>query len=419
MPPNQPITNFRALLTGIFAPVQIKKGALGNRAALMVSQQHRILVTGWRTQMYLGVNEVLVGARDLINGHDIFIVEGGEVEYLHLLFDRHEILNTSSLHSESYHPAHAITTSDRVTKAELLRLFPELGQASKQHAPDARQVARAFEGRLLAEPTHGLTAPPQQGQKGRMASKPKTHTRPAKRKSSTRRRAKTTRPRFQPLRWLGRWLRRMVVIALTMMLLWISAYAFINPPTTPYMLAEKTRLGGIDQQWVPLSEVSPHVPLAVVAAEDANFCLHWGFDMAAIRAAMADGASRGGSTISQQVVKNVFLWQGRSWPRKALEALITPVVELIWTKRRILEVYLNVVEFDEGVFGIEAAARRYYDTGPEMLTPRQAALLAALLPNPKQRSANQPSQAMAKRARLIEDGAATISADGRARCFQD
>ena len=253
-----------------------------------------------------------------------------------------------------------------------------------------------------------------------MASKPKKRARSgARRKPAPRRKAKAARAPLRPLRWAGRWLRRAILVTITLMLLWISAYAFINPPTTPYMLAEKARLGEIDQQWVPLSEVSPYVPLAIVAAEDANFCLHWGFDMAAIRAAMADGGTRGGSTISQQVVKNVFLWQGRSWPRKALEALITPLVELIWTKRRILEVYLNVAEFDEGVFGVEAAARRYFDTGPEVLTPRQAALLATLLPNPKQRSASHPSQAMGNRARMIEDGAATISADGRARCFED
>jgi len=234
-----------------------------------------------------------------------------------------------------------------------------------------------------------------------------------------RRKTKPAREPLHPLRWFGRWLRRLVVTAAALMLIWISAYAFVDPPFTPYMLTEESRLGDIDQEWVPLSEVSPYVALSIVAAEDANFCEHWGFDMAAIRAAMADGGTRGGSTISQQMVKNVFLWQGRSWPRKALEALITPVVELIWTKRRILEVYLNVVEFDEGVFGIEAAARRYYGTGPEVLTPRQAALIATVLPNPKQRSASAPSLAMERRARLIEDGAATISADGRAQCFED
>ena len=99
---------------------------------------------------------------------------------------------------------------------------------------------------------------------------------------------------------------------------------------------------------------------SVVAAEDANYCLHWGFDMGAIREALEDGAARGASTISQQTVKNTFLWQGRSWFRKALEALLTPVVELVWTKRRLLEVYLNVIEFDEGVFGVEAAAQSYF-----------------------------------------------------------
>ena len=99
---------------------------------------------------------------------------------------------------------------------------------------------------------------------------------------------------------------------------------------------------------------------SAVAAEDANFCLHWGFDMAAIREAVEEGGTRGASTISQQVVKNVFLWHGRSWVRKAMEAVMTPVVELVWTKRRILEVYLNVAEFDEGVFGVQAAAQHYF-----------------------------------------------------------
>jgi monofunctional biosynthetic peptidoglycan transglycosylase len=106
-----------------------------------------------------------------------------------------------------------------------------------------------------------------------------------------------------------------------------------------------------------VNDISDHLQRAAVAAEDANFCLHWGFDMAAIRDAIDAGAARGGSTISQQTVKNAFLWHGRSWLRKALEAAITPVMEAIWPKRRVLEVYLNVAEFDEGVFGAEAAAR--------------------------------------------------------------
>ncbi len=135
---------------GAFAPVLIRKGALGNRTDLKVSQQHRILIADWRAQIYLGADEVLVAAKDLVNGRDILIVEGGEVEYLHLLFDRHEILSTSGLHSESYHPAHALETSDRATLAELMRFFPELAGAKAGGFCAARPVARSFEGRLLA-----------------------------------------------------------------------------------------------------------------------------------------------------------------------------------------------------------------------------------------------------------------------------
>ena len=102
--------------------------------------------------------------------------------------------------------------------------------------------------------------------------------------------------------------------------------------------------------------MSPQLARAIVAAEDANFCNHWGFDIDAIQAAIADGGTRGASTLSQQVVKNVYLWHGRSWTRKALEAALTPLVEALWSKQRIFEVYLNVAEFDEGVFGVEAAA---------------------------------------------------------------
>lgn len=203
------------------------------------------------------------------------------------------------------------------------------------------------------------------------------------------------------------------------MLVWISAYVVFDPPTTAYILAEKSRLGVVDREWVPLEEISPHMARSVVAAEDANFCSHWGFDMNAIRAAIRDGGARGGSTISQQVVKNAYLWQGRSWLRKAAEALITPIVEAVWTKRRIIEVYLNIVEFDTGIFGVEAAARHYFGVGPEALSARQAALLAAVLPNPKHRSAASPSPAQSRRAHQIADGAATILADGRSACFED
>jgi monofunctional biosynthetic peptidoglycan transglycosylase len=156
---------------------------------------------------------------------------------------------------------------------------------------------------------------------------------------------------------------------------------------------------------------------SAVAAEDANYCLHWGFDMAAIREAIDRGGTRGASTIPQQVVKNVYLWHGRSWLRKALEAGLTPAVELVWSKRRILEVYLNVAEFDRGVFGVEAAARHYFGVGASELTPVQAARLAAILPDPKGRSASDPSPFVRQRAASILDGAETIRVDGRADCF--
>lgn len=197
----------------------------------------------------------------------------------------------------------------------------------------------------------------------------------------------------------------------------IGLFNFINPPTTPYMFSEGQRLGGVEQDWVRLEEMAPEMGRSAVAAEDANFCLHWGLDLAAIRAAMDAGGDRGASTISQQVVKNVFLWHGRSWMRKAMEAAITPVMEAMWSKSRILEVYLNVAEFDEGVFGVGAAAEHYFGVAAADLTPTQAARLAAVLPDPKGRSAAEPSQFVRNRAAQIMDGAATIAADGRSACF--
>ena len=211
----------------------------------------------------------------------------------------------------------------------------------------------------------------------------------------------------------------MSVIILAVVTGTVAVHRFLNPAQTFYMGQEARRLGGIDTQWVPLAEVAPVVARSVVAAEDANFCLHWGFDMAAIRTAIEDGGGRGASTLSQQVVKNVYLWHGRTWLRKALEAAITPVVEGLWPKRRIIEVYLNVAEFDEGVFGIDAAAHHYFGVGPDALSAMQAARLAAVLPAPKDRSAARPDAWLRKRAASIMDGAATIRRDGRSSCFED
>ncbi|MFT4151863.1 MAG: monofunctional biosynthetic peptidoglycan transglycosylase [Paracoccaceae bacterium] len=216
------------------------------------------------------------------------------------------------------------------------------------------------------------------------------------------------------LRWLGRGLGAVAGFYLLLILL----YSFVNPPTGLYQISESIRLGGIERDWVDWDDIAPVAARSVVAAEDANFCLHWGFDMAAIRAAAADGGRRGASTLTQQVVKNVFLWQGRSWIRKAAEALMTPVVELVWSKQRILEVYLNMAEFGEGVFGIEAAARHDFGIPAAKLTAQQAARLAAVLPDPKGRDAAKPGPYVRKRAGQIISGADTILADGRAACFQ-
>ncbi len=219
---------------------------------------------------------------------------------------------------------------------------------------------------------------------------------------------------------IRRWARRTLIWGVSVLIFLVLIFTVLNPPKTLTMRAEISRLGrSIDPQWMPIEGIAPVMVRSVVAAEDANFCLHWGFDMNAIRAAIAEGGQRGASTLSQQTVKNVYLWQGRSWARKALEAVLTPLVELAWSKRRIIEVYLNVAEFGEGVFGIEAASYHYFKTAPDKLTARQAALLAAVLPSPKTRSASRPSQFVSKRANAIADGAATIRRDGRSACFED
>ncbi|WP_347311831.1 monofunctional biosynthetic peptidoglycan transglycosylase [Defluviimonas sp. SAOS-178_SWC] len=244
-----------------------------------------------------------------------------------------------------------------------------------------------------------------------MAKSRKPATR-SKRKPAAKRDGFTLR---DILRWSGRGLAALAGVWFFFVLL----FTVVNPVFTPYMIAESWRHGGISRDWVAIEDVTPGMARAVVAAEDANFCLHWGFDIRAIRAALDEGAGRGASTLTQQVVKNVFLWQGRSWPRKALEALMTPVVELIWSKRRIVEVYLNVAETGKGVFGVEAAAQAYFEKPASALSATQAALIAAALPDPKGRNPARPSGFLRQKAAQITDGAATIRADGRAACFED
>jgi monofunctional biosynthetic peptidoglycan transglycosylase len=237
-------------------------------------------------------------------------------------------------------------------------------------------------------------------------------------KRRVQKKRKTSAKRVFGPRVVLRWAARVVGVAFAIAVLVILLGRYVAPWTTPYMIAEGRTQGGVSYDWVALEDVAPVMARSVVAAEDANFCLHWGFDMVAIRQALEAGGARGASTLSQQVVKNLYLWHGRSYPRKALEAVMTPVMELLWPKRRIVEVYLNIAEFDAGVFGVKAAAQHYFGVAPADLSATQAARLAAILPDPKGRSASKPSAFVQRRARAIADGAATIRKDGRAACFE-
>ncbi|TXL72686.1 monofunctional biosynthetic peptidoglycan transglycosylase [Vineibacter terrae] len=170
-------------------------------------------------------------------------------------------------------------------------------------------------------------------------------------------------------------------------------YRFVPPPATPLMVIRALEGDGASRTWVALDALPDAMPLAVMAAEDNRFCRHHGFDWGAIAEAIEDAQAgerlRGASTISMQLTRNLFLWPGGGWPRKALEALWTPVVELLLGKQRIIELYLNVAETGRGIFGVEAAARRYYGKSAAALSARQAAGIAAILPDPRDWSPNR------------------------------
>ena len=220
------------------------------------------------------------------------------------------------------------------------------------------------------------------------------------------------------LRQVWRWALRWAFRILAVLVLVVVSIRWINPPINIYQAQEWARLGALDRKWVPLEAVAPVMVRSVVAAEDANFCLHAGVDFDALSEAIAEGGKRGASTITQQTAKNVLLWHGRSFLRKGLEAGLAFVIELAWGKGRILEVYLNVAEFDEGVFGVEAGARHYFGVSAQDLSAGQAAALAVVLPAPKDRSASRPTEALRKRAARVRGGAETIARDGRAACFE-
>jgi monofunctional biosynthetic peptidoglycan transglycosylase len=204
------------------------------------------------------------------------------------------------------------------------------------------------------------------------------------------------------VRWVGRALGVVVVAFLGL----VAAYRVVDPPVTPLMLRNAFAYG-ITKQWRDLDHIAPALVRAVVAAEDAQFLEHHGVDWEAIRHARdynarhGDEPRRGGSTITMQCARNVFLWSGKSYVRKALEVGIAYAIEAVWGKRRILEIYLNVIEWGPGVYGVEAAARRSFGVSAAELDARQAALLAAVLPNPLRWSPAAPTRYLAAQAAVI------------------
>ncbi|MEM9783962.1 MAG: monofunctional biosynthetic peptidoglycan transglycosylase [Pseudomonadota bacterium] len=235
--------------------------------------------------------------------------------------------------------------------------------------------------------------------------------------------------RTGPIGWLLGRLRRLVamvfrvaLLAAVVLLLAIGAMRWIDPPGGPYMWGEAWRLGGVAYRPISLDAIGLDAARAAVAAEDARFCTHAGIDWTAVHSAIEDyrqtGRLRGASTITQQTAKNVFLWHGRTMVRKALEVPFAGVIELIWGKRRILEVYLNVAEFDEGVFGIDAAARHYYGVPAQALLPLQTARLMTLLPSPKTRHPRALDSRLERRARQIAAGAQTVVSQDLDSCIR-
>ena len=182
----------------------------------------------------------------------------------------------------------------------------------------------------------------------------------------------------------------------------VLAFRWIDPPTSAFMLREPNP---VRYRWVDWANTSPHVKVAVIAAEDQNFPAHYGFDLKSINDALADRERgrrvRGASTISQQVAKNLFLWPGQTWARKGLEAYFTLLIETLWPKQRILEVYLNIAEFGRGVYGVGAASDVYFHKPAARLSPYDGALLAAVLPSPKRMRVNAPSNYVRSRQQWI------------------
>ncbi len=201
------------------------------------------------------------------------------------------------------------------------------------------------------------------------------------------------------------WKGAACIVILSVMAVLVTRW--VPPPTSAFMLQQRLSGIAVDYRWVPMERISPHAALAVIASEDQNFFDHWGVDLKAIADAIEDNRfryrPRGASTISQQVVKNLFLWPGRSYIRKGIEVYFTLLMEVMWPKRRIVEVYLNIAEMGPGVFGVEAASQRFFHKPAARLNQRESATLAAVLPSPKRMFADRPSDYVIRRTwRIIE-----------------
>jgi monofunctional glycosyltransferase len=223
-------------------------------------------------------------------------------------------------------------------------------------------------------------------------------------------------------RWLLRWIMRIFLAFVAISLLLVLLYRFVPPPFTLTMAGDVIHGNGVAKDWLSLDQIDPNMTRAAIAAEDGNFCSHHGFDLTAIEQAMKRNASgnriHGGSTISQQTAKNVFLWQGRSWVRKGLEAWFTVLIEAIWGKRRIMEVYLNVAETGIGTYGANAGSMRYFHHDARQMSTTEAARIAAVLPLPKKRGAVAPTGFTARYGSAIVRRMSIVRGSGFDRCVR-
>ena len=205
-------------------------------------------------------------------------------------------------------------------------------------------------------------------------------------------------------------------------LLWVGLYALVPPPFTFTMLGDLAQGHSVTKRWTPLLRIDPDMARAAIAGEDARFCSHHGFDWGAIAGAAARNAQggriRGGSTISQQTAKNAFLWQGGGYFRKALEAWFTLLIETVWGKRRIMEVYLNIAETGIGTYGAEAGAIRYFNHSADRLSAREAARIAAVLPLPKKRAAIDPRGFVRRHGNALAARVGVVRREGLDACLR-